>query len=70
MRLINMVGILPKWSELCPPKTTLLTQQGGTLALDGTTTTYMHRDAGILKYTDVDEMVAAVTAPAPSALTA
>lgn len=51
LRLFNMVGILPKWSELSPAKDTLLTQQGGTIAFEGTDTLFRFDDSGILKYT-------------------
>jgi hypothetical protein len=27
LRLLNMAAILPRWQELCPPETRLLTQQ-------------------------------------------
>lgn len=57
LRLFNMMGIIPKWSDLSPAKTELLTQQGGTLILSGTTVLYKHVDAGILKYTDVNEVL-------------
>eukprot|EP00897_Mesotaenium_endlicherianum_P010632 jgi/Mesen1/9598/ME000657S08869 len=57
LRLMNMVGILPKWGELCPPKTELLTQQGGTLVFDGDREIFRHTDSGILKYTRVDALI-------------
>lgn len=60
LRLFNMIGILPKWSELCPPKEALLTQQGGTVGFDGTTPVFRHDDTGILKYTDVDDLLRAM----------
>lgn len=69
LRLLNMVGILPKWSELSPPDASLLTQQGGTLALDGEDTLFLHADSGILKYTDIDALLAALAA-APRVLPA
>ncbi|KAK9812732.1 hypothetical protein WJX72_002816 [[Myrmecia] bisecta] len=53
LRLNNMIGILPKWVELSPPKQELLTQQGGTLVFNGAQTVFRHDDSGILKYTDV-----------------
>ncbi|KAF8061915.1 p80 [Scenedesmus sp. PABB004] len=60
LRLMNMVGILPKWGELSPPNSELLVQQGGTLVLRGRSTVFKHVDSGILKYTDVGALLAAV----------
>lgn len=57
LRLFNMIGIIPKWSELSPADQSLLTQQGGTLAFNGNEVIYRTNDSGILKYTDVDEML-------------
>jgi hypothetical protein len=37
----------------------LLVQQGGTLLFKGTQTLWRHNDSGILKYTDVDALLAA-----------
>ncbi|CAK0785934.1 hypothetical protein CVIRNUC_009147 [Coccomyxa viridis] len=62
LRLSNMVGILPKWGQLCPPDEALLTQQGGSLVFRGQDVVFRHDDSGILKYTDVDALVAAATA--------
>ena len=62
LRLMNMVGILPKWGELCPPQTNLLTQQGGCLVFRGEEVVFKHVDSGILKYTDVDRLLEAVKA--------
>lgn len=72
LRLFNMMGILPKWSELSPPDTQLLTQQGGTIMFEGTNVIFKHVDSGILRYTDVDAVVQAALAAdysaAPTAL--
>ncbi|CAL8466035.1 g5571 [Coccomyxa elongata] len=62
LRLSNMIGILPKWSELCPPDEALLTQQGGSLLFRGDQVIFRHTDSGILKYTDLDALLAAVPA--------
>eukprot|EP00271_Cylindrocystis_brebissonii_P014505 TRINITY_DN35867_c0_g1_i1.p1 TRINITY_DN35867_c0_g1~~TRINITY_DN35867_c0_g1_i1.p1 ORF type:complete len:363 (+),score=44.93 TRINITY_DN35867_c0_g1_i1:54-1142(+) len=60
LRLFNMAGILPLWGELSPPKTQLLTQQGGTLVFSGRKVIYKHVDTGILKYTPIDELLKAI----------
>jgi len=60
LRLFNMIGVLNKWGELSPPNQALLTQQGGTLAFDGTEVIFRHDDSGILKYTDVDALLRTV----------
>ncbi|KAG2483176.1 hypothetical protein HYH03_017968 [Edaphochlamys debaryana] len=57
LRLFNMIGILPKWSELSPPDETLLTQQGGSLVFSGDAVLFKHVDSGILRYTDVDTLM-------------
>ncbi|MEW5308289.1 MAG: hypothetical protein WDW38_000259 [Sanguina aurantia] len=57
LRLFNMVGILPKWSSLSPAKESLLTQQGGTIAFQDANLLFRHDDSGILKYTDVNELL-------------
>lgn len=62
LRLFNMIGIIPKWSELSPSRQDLLTQQGGALAFAGEDTIFRHDDSGILKYTDVDALLRAVLA--------
>lgn len=62
LRLFNMIGILPKWGELSPPDTKLLVQQGGTLVFKGTDVIFRHNDSGILKYTDIDALMAAIDA--------
>ncbi|GAQ86414.1 hypothetical protein KFL_002870180 [Klebsormidium nitens] len=59
LRLFNMFGILQKWGEMSPPETRLLTQQGGSIVFDGEDVVFKHVDSGILKYTDVDALVAA-----------
>lgn len=45
--------------ELSPPDPNLLVQQGGTLLFKGTQTQWRHDDSGILKYTDIDALLAA-----------
>jgi hypothetical protein len=50
--------------DLSPPNEDLLTQQGGTVAFRGTELVFKHADSGILKYTDVDALLAAVLPPA------
>lgn len=60
LRLSNMVGILPRWGELSPTKTTLLTQQGGTIVFKGEAVIFKHVDSGILKYTSVEDLLDAV----------
>ncbi|GLC39918.1 hypothetical protein PLESTB_001821700 [Pleodorina starrii] len=59
LRLFNMMGILPKWNELCPPDTQLLTQQGGCLVFSGSQVVFKHVDSGILRYSDVDTLMQA-----------
>ncbi|KAG2423523.1 hypothetical protein HXX76_015271 [Chlamydomonas incerta] len=59
LRLFNMMGILPKWQELCPPDTSLLTQQGGCLVFSGTSVVFKHVDSGILRYTEPDSILQA-----------
>ncbi|KAI7838571.1 hypothetical protein COHA_007643 [Chlorella ohadii] len=72
LRLYNMNTVLGNWKDLAPTNTRLLTQQGGCIAFDGQTTIFRHADTGILKYADVDALVAAVlpgAAPAGAAPT-
>jgi hypothetical protein len=45
--------------EMSPAETRLLTQQGGSLVFSGEEVVFKHVDSGILKYTDVDALVAA-----------
>lgn len=45
--------------QLCPPNEELLTQQGGCLLYRGKNVIFRHNDSGILKYTDVDALMAA-----------
>lgn len=45
--------------QLCPEKEELLTQQGGCLVFRGEDVIFRHDDSGILKYTDVDALIAA-----------
>jgi hypothetical protein len=47
--------------ELSPADTQLLVQQGGTLVCKGQQVVYRHNDSGILKYADIDQVVAAAT---------
>lgn len=47
---------------LSPPDTKLLVQQGGTLVFKGTDVIFRHNDSGILKYTDIDALMAAIDA--------
>jgi hypothetical protein len=46
--------------ELSPADTKLLVQQGGSLVFKGTDVIFRHNDSGILKYTDVDALMAAI----------
>ena len=55
-RLVNMVGILPAWEELCPPDAGLLTWQGGTFVFDGDAQLFSHRDTGILMHASAEEV--------------
>lgn len=52
--------------DLCPPKTDLITQQGGTLLFEGEDLIYKHRDSGILITPDVDELMKAATKDSPA----
>ena len=45
--------------QLCPENEELLTQQGGCLVFRGEEVIFRHDDSGILKYTNVDAMIAA-----------
>ncbi len=45
---------------LSPPKTSLLTQQGGTLLFRDEQTVFRQDDAGILKYTSIADLTAAI----------
>jgi hypothetical protein len=72
LRLYNMNTVLGNWKDLAPTNTRLLTQQGGCIAFDGQQTIFRHADTGILKYADVNALVAAVlpgAAPAGAAPT-
>lgn len=60
-----MIGVLSKWGSLSPPDTNLLVQQGGTLAFDGQDLIFKHEDSGILKYTDVEQLVMAIASATP-----
>lgn len=59
LRLMNSIKILQNWEGLCPPKTELITRQGGTFLFEGDEIIFKHRDTGILITPDVDELVAA-----------
>ncbi|PSC69127.1 hypothetical protein C2E20_7298 [Micractinium conductrix] len=59
LRLFNMQLVLTHWKELAPVDERLLTQQGGVLVFEGSTTMYKHSDAGILRIADVEEVLAA-----------
>jgi hypothetical protein len=54
--------------ELSPADTKLLVQQGGSLVFKGTDVIFRHNDLGILKYTDVDAMMAAIDASRGSSM--
>eukprot|EP00882_Tetradesmus_deserticola_P017706 GHRQ01018977.1.p1 GENE.GHRQ01018977.1~~GHRQ01018977.1.p1 ORF type:complete len:145 (-),score=68.62 GHRQ01018977.1:20-454(-) len=56
------VVALPAGGDLSPSDTRLLVQQGGTLMFRGTDLVFRHDDSGILKYTDVDALMAAADA--------
>ena len=45
--------------QLCPENAELLTQQGGCLVFRGEDVIFRHDDSGILKYTNVDALIAA-----------
>lgn len=63
LRLQNMVdGIIAHWSELSPTDDQLLVQQGGTAVFRARSPKYVYRDAGILTFTPIDEVIRAVTA--------
>ena len=59
LRLQNMVGILPNWSELVS-NDDLITQQGGTMVFEGSELIHMEKDTGILKYASVDKLIEAL----------
>jgi hypothetical protein len=46
----------------------LLVQQGGTVVFKGTAVIFRHNDSGILKYTDVDALMAALDASRGSSM--
>jgi hypothetical protein len=56
----------PAGSELAPSDERLLTQQGGCIGFDGRQTVFRHADAGILKYADVDALLAAMLPGGPA----
>jgi len=45
---------------LCPANTALLTQQGGTLIFEDEQTAFRQDDTGILKYTNIADLTAAL----------
>ena len=45
---------------LCPANTPLLTQQGGTLIFEDEQTAFRQDDIGILKYTNIADLTAAL----------
>lgn len=55
-----MASSVQSGSELCPADEGLLTQQGGSLLFRGDQVIFRHTDSGILKYTDLDALLAAV----------
>lgn len=59
VRLQNMMQIIPKWNVLSPSDKNFITQQGGTVIFEGDKTIYSYKDAGILVYTDVNEILRA-----------
>ena len=48
-------------NSLCPENTALLTQQGGTLLFQDEQTVFRQDDAGILKYTSIADLIAAIS---------
>ena len=59
LRLSNMIGILPNWSELVTQED-LICQQGGTFIFKGEDLVHAQRDAGILKYASIDKVIQAL----------
>ena len=56
---MNVGALLGAGQQLCPRKEELLTQQGGCLVFAGQDVVFRHDDSGILKYTNVDALIAA-----------
>ena len=59
LRLSNMIGILPNWSDLVSDEK-LLTQQGGTMVFEGENLIHLQKDDGILKYASIDKVIEAL----------
>ncbi|KAL3160882.1 hypothetical protein ABBQ38_009275 [Trebouxia sp. C0009 RCD-2024] len=60
LRLNHMVNILPRWGALSPSNSALLTQQGGTLLFKDEETLFRQDDSGILRYTSLTDLTAAI----------
>lgn len=61
LRLQNMVdGIVAHWPELAPADDQLVVQQGGTVIFDSRKPVYVYKDAGILTYTPIAEVLTAL----------
>ena len=56
---MNIGVLLGAGQQLCPGNEELLTQQGGCLVFAGQDVVFRHDDSGILKYTNVDDLIAA-----------
>jgi pyridoxal biosynthesis lyase PdxS len=65
---VLLLRVLCAGGELSPADTNLLVQQGGSLVFKGTDVIFRHNDSGILKYTDVDAMMAAIDASRGSSM--
>jgi len=59
VRLINMGTILMRWDTLTPKDKDLILQRGGALVFEGQRVVYRHDDPGILRFADVEQLVAA-----------
>ena len=59
VRLLNMGSILMQWDTLTPSDKELIVQRGGALVFEGNRVVYRHDDPGILRFADVDQLVAA-----------
>lgn len=58
-------GLVPlAGGELCPSEERLLTQQGGAIVFEGTSTIFRHDDSGILKYVRLPDVLATLKPPA------
>jgi hypothetical protein len=56
-RALNAFGILSNWKDLAPAKQQLITQLGGAVILQGKNVQTILKDAGTLKYVDVDKVL-------------